>query len=277
MKMSNMLVRLRTAIVFVILFIGLVVGHEYSYLLLMVAIIALSLNEFLTLFSHTREKNRISFWYKPLAITMGVSIFILTYLAAHNIWPYTWPIFLAIAPLSFFIIELWADSANPFRNIAINALGLIYIAFPIGLLNFMAITDGEYNYKIVLSLIFIVWAYDAGAYVFGTKFGKHKLFERVSPGKTWEGSMGGLISALLIAYAVHLVFNPYPLQDWLIIAVIICIFGTFGDLIESMLKRSLNIKDSGTLMPGHGGMLDRFDAVYFMLPFVYLYIKLVVR
>jgi phosphatidate cytidylyltransferase len=115
------------------------------------------------------------------------------------------------------------------------------------------------------------WIYDTGAYLYGKQFGKHKFFERISPKKTWEGTMAGTLIALTVAFGLSFLSTGLPWYDWLALAVIVIFFGTFGDLVESMFKRSLNIKDSGTILPGHGGILDRFDTMLISAPFVFLY------
>jgi phosphatidate cytidylyltransferase len=121
----------------------------------------------------------------------------------------------------------------------------------------------------------LIWSNDAFAYAVGSLIGKHKLFPRISPGKTWEGTLGGIFFNFVVAYLLSLLFPVLGLRDWAVIAAIVSIFATFGDLVESMMKRSLNIKDTGNLFPGHGGMLDRFDAYFFAIPFVAAYLFLV--
>ncbi len=132
----------------------------------------------------------------------------------------------------------------------------------------------SYHPHNLLGYFFILWTYDTGAYLAGSKFGKHKLFERISPKKTWEGAIGGALLALTIAYIISLYFTSFSMTNWMIIAIIIIITGTLGDLVKSSFKRSINIKDSGNIIPGHGGILDRFDALFLSAPFVlcYLYI-----
>jgi phosphatidate cytidylyltransferase len=131
-----------------------------------------------------------------------------------------------------------------------------------------------YHFQIVLGYLFIVWANDTFAYLTGKTMGKHALFKRISPGKTWEGSLGGLIGSLGVAAVLSLYFSTLLINQWLIIAVIIVVTGTYGDLIKSLMKRSLNIKDSGNILPGHGGMLDRFDSLLGSAPFVFLYLMI---
>ena len=126
----------------------------------------------------------------------------------------------------------------------------------------------------------MVWASDVAAYFGGRAFGKRKLFPRISPKKTWEGAISGLFGAMAAGLLIYLIyhnlniFNLLDLKDWLILGAITAVFGITGDLVESMLKRSVNIKDSGNLLPGHGGFLDRFDAFIFVIPFAYLYIAI---
>jgi phosphatidate cytidylyltransferase len=121
----------------------------------------------------------------------------------------------------------------------------------------------------------MLWANDTGAYLFGSKFGKTRLFERHSPKKSWEGFFGGMFTSLVVAYVLSLFFTELPVWAWGGMAILISSFGTLGDLVESMLKRSLNAKDSGNILPGHGGFLDRFDGLLIAAPVVYAYLYLI--
>ncbi|MDB5275676.1 MAG: phosphatidate cytidylyltransferase [Ferruginibacter sp.] len=178
-------------------------------------------------------------------------------------------------PVAFgvFIAELFLKAENPFHNIAFTFLGIICITVP--LCFFTAVTClplGQYQSPIALGYFFLLWASDTGAYFAGKYFGRHHLFERISPGKTWEGSFGGTASALLVACIAAHFFKTISLSGWIMMAVIIIVTGTFGDLIKSLMKRSLHLKDSGTILPGHGGMLDRFDSLLGSAPFVFCYL-----
>lgn len=132
----------------------------------------------------------------------------------------------------------------------------------------------DYFSGLLIGLFVIIWSSDVFAYLVGSAIGKNRLFERVSPKKSWEGSIGGLSFALLAAYILSLIYPQISLVNWLVLAIIIVIAGTFGDLVESMLKREAGVKDSGTILPGHGGVLDRFDATIFAVPFVFVYVNL---
>jgi len=184
--------------------------------------------------------------------------------------------FLLLVPLFFitFIIEIYRNKPNPLVNIATTAFGFLYISLPFSLLIFL--NRGEMLHfmgmlVILASYFGFTWIDDTVAYLFGKQFGKHKLFERISPKKTWEGSIAGAIVTLAAAVGMHYLVPEMPLADFVVLACMVLFFGTHGDLVESLLKRSLNIKDSGNILPGHGGILDRFDTMLISAPFVFLY------
>jgi phosphatidate cytidylyltransferase len=173
-----------------------------------------------------------------------------------------------------YIIELYRKTEKPFQNIALTILGPVYVVVPFGLYLCLAFLDGSFNFQYPLGLLLLIWANDTGAYVLGVKFGKNRLFERHSPKKSWEGFFGGLFITLIAAGILSQYFTALNLNNWLIVGLIASVAGTFGDLTESMLKRSLNTKDSGGLLPGHGGLLDRFDSLFFAAPLFYFYLLL---
>jgi len=191
-----------------------------------------------------------------------------------NILPVILPLPLLFLP---FIVELFRNQNTPLVNIAMTIVGIFYIACPFSLLNLL---NGEekihfLGFPAVLTGYFIItWFYDTGAYLYGKQFGKHKLFERISPKKTWEGTIAGAVVALLTALGLSLLIPEFLMIDWFALSLLVVVFGTFGDLVESMFKRSQNIKDSGSILPGHGGILDRFDTILISAPFVFLYIFL---
>lgn len=172
---------------------------------------------------------------------------------------------------SLFIIELFLQKEQPFQNIALLILSAIYIGLPFALLHSIGFIEGYYYFGIVMGLMLMTWASDTGAYLVGSRLGKTPFLPRISPKKTWEGTLGGLVGTLLAGWGLSGLFPEVARTDWLVLATIVGVFAPLGDLVESMLKRSYHIKDSSNLLPGHGGVLDRFDGFLFMLPFVAVY------
>lgn len=183
-----------------------------------------------------------------------------------------------------FISELYAKTENAVNDWAYTMLGQMYIAVPFSTINvlaFNATADGSvvYNYLIPLCVFIFLWANDTGAYCSGSLFGRHKLFPRISPGKSWEGSIGGAIIVLVVAFFIGRYEtgldseSGLTILQWMGLGLVVVVFGTWGDLVESLFKRTLGIKDSGSILPGHGGMLDRFDSSLMAMPagVVYLY------
>ncbi|MCI6160533.1 MAG: phosphatidate cytidylyltransferase [Prevotellaceae bacterium] len=178
-----------------------------------------------------------------------------------------------------FISELYLKNANPVNDWAYTMLSQMYIALPFSTINVLAFnadTTGavHFNFILPLSVFIFLWVNDSGAYCCGSLLGKHKLFPRISPGKSWEGSIGGAIFVLAAAVAVYYLHpeSPLSLPAWLGLGLVVVVFGTWGDLVESLFKRTLGIKDSGNILPGHGGMLDRFDSSLMAFPASVVYI-----
>ena len=177
-----------------------------------------------------------------------------------------------LLPLMF-ICELFRKSATPIANIATTLMGVVYVAMPLSLLLFIPLLlgGGEWKPWTLLFYIFIIWANDVFAYLFGISFGKHRLFERISPKKSWEGFVGGLVGAMAMGYLAATIMGGDHVE-WIGMALIAAITGVFGDLVESLFKRSVDVKDSGQVIPGHGGWLDRFDALLLSVPFAFIYL-----
>lgn len=185
-----------------------------------------------------------------------------------------------------FIAELYTKAPNPINNWAYTMLSQMYIALPFAMVNVLAfrgVGNGVvYNYLAPLSIFVFLWTNDAGAYLSGSLFGKHKLFPRVSPGKSWEGSIGGGLLVLLVAALVGMYQNSdmhetateliLTVPQWMGLGLVVVLFGTWGDLVESLFKRTIGIKDSGNILPGHGGMLDRFDSSLMAFPAAVIYL-----
>lgn len=183
----------------------------------------------------------------------------------------------ALFPMCFAlsaIVQLWKQSDQPFRDAAYSMVPLLYIGLPLSLMLALVPDAGA---RVVLMLVLMVWLNDSGAYIGGSLFGKHKMWERHSPGKTWEGTAFGVLVTVLVAVFVGPWIQPaVAWYHWLVLGLICSVVDTLGDLVESMLKRSVGMKDSGNIMPGHGGFLDRFDSLLIIMPFAFAYINLII-
>lgn len=267
--------RASTGAIFVITILLGLYGGRYSFVALFTLITGLCLWEFLTLCLYNRT--RIDFARKVLGVGFGMLPFVI--ISVLQLQPYV-PFesfrlsITLVFPILFlaFIFELFAKDERPFVNIAILILGAIYIGTPFALLCYIAFYGDYFYANTVFGLLLLTWSNDTGAYLVGSKWGKTKMLPDISPKKSWEGYIGGVIVTLLIALVISYFFREFTWVDWLVIGALVSIFGPLGDLIESMLKRSIHVKDSGSLLPGHGGFLDRFDAFIFMMPFVTTYI-----
>ena len=175
----------------------------------------------------------------------------------------------ALYILALVIAELYRNKPAPMHNLAFSLLGQCMVALPFSMLNLIATTE---NIHWILALFILIWVTDTGAYLTGMLLGKHKFFERISPKKTWEGFIGGAVFAIAGSVVFWYIFPIAPIWQWIIFGILVVLFGTYGDLFESLLKRTVQIKDSGNILPGHGGLLDRFDSLLFAIPVIYIYL-----
>jgi phosphatidate cytidylyltransferase len=274
---KNLIQRLITGTVFVVVLVGGIMWNEWSFFGLFLLITILGLWEFYRLSAHVPAAP-----WRIYGTAVGALIFAAFFLARYHSLR---SLFLVPVPLLFlpFFFELYTKSDKPFTNLAYTFMGWIYVALPFALWAFtiapkqtaiMPSSNTIYYGKILLGFFIILWTSDSLAYVCGRFFGKHKLFERISPKKTWEGFIGGMIFTIAAAWIVWYFLRGLPVFDWMVMAGIVAATGTLGDLTESMFKRSIGIKDSGNILPGHGGILDRFDAVLLASPFVTTYLLL---
>jgi phosphatidate cytidylyltransferase len=277
--MSNFWTRTITglSLVFILLLALFFSGWVFAVIFLVITI--LGLLEFYGLV--TSDTCRPQKYYGTIAGALLYSCTVIICLAPINtnffngFWIVLIPFIMPI-PLFFLslVLEIYRNKPDPLTNVATTIFGFLYIALPMSLLIFFNRPDVLHFWGmpvILVSYFMFTWLYDTAAYLYGRQFGKHKLFERISPKKTWEGTIAGGIATLLFAFGLHFLIKELPLTDFLALAAIVLVFGTHGDLVESLLKRSLNIKDSGNILPGHGGILDRFDTMLISAPFVFLY------
>lgn len=283
--MNDLKQRVITGLVFGIVMIGSILLSPITFFILFFIINLLSVLEFYKIVSIDDIKPQIIFG-------TGISIIIYLYFThiAQSYFKFEMqteidillksPFIIFLLLLFLFIFELYRNKQKPFVNIALTIAGVFYIALPLGLFSCMAFYPGgneKYHPQLVLGFFILLWSSDTGAYFAGRQFGKNRLFERISPKKTWEGLLGGALTAMIAALIISKYYTILTMPDWIVISLIIVIAGTFGDLVESMLKRSLQLKDSGKILPGHGGLLDRFDGLLGSAPFVFFYLLLFER
>ncbi len=268
-SLKEFLTRVFTGVVFVLLVMGSVVWSPWAFFILMGIFAFLALMEFIRLFpAEPRLKGT------PIYYFLGVALYVIVGLIGMNVLDFSRLFFVL---LGFFILiatELFRQPKPSWMQIAAGFTAFIYIALPFGMMNSLfGLQNGNISFPWVLIALFVlVWANDVFAYLTGMTLGKHKLYPKLSPNKTWEGSIGGFIFTLVFAWLFSLVATCLDTTHWLWLGLIISISANIGDLAESMLKRNAGVKDSGTLFPGHGGVLDRFDAVIFATPFVFFYL-----
>ena len=258
--------------------VWLIFFNPYSFTFLFFLITVLSLNEFYRRSSDGQLRPQ-----RWMGLASGILVFavIVSLKCDFSSFFDTATGMLLLIPLLFtvFFIELYRKSSQPFMNIAYTFLGILYIPVTMAIATLLGWSsdDGQFHPSNMFGYFFILWAHDIGAYFAGRWWGKHKLFERISPKKTWEGSAGGVAFSFLVAHFISLYCPGFTRIEWFAVTVTILITSTLGDLVESMFKRSISIKDSGTLLPGHGGMLDRFDGLFLSAPFVYVLLEFLHR
>lgn len=270
--MNNLAIRTITGTALVIFIAGSIIINSYITALLLLILNILAINEFIRMAKSSGI--RLS---SLIVNVFSICIFVLMALYKYNIISLNWFLSIMLFLPIFCIAELYRKNENPFAIIGISFFAGSYISVPLALLLFMENTEAVApSYALLLGFFVILWTYDSMAYVFGLTLGKHRLFERISPKKSWEGAIGGGFSAMLVAAILAWNFPGLHILQWMVFGMIIIVFGTFGDLTESLLKRSINSKDSGNILPGHGGILDRFDGVFLAAPVLIFYLYLFV-
>lgn len=269
-KYNNLTQRLITALLGAATIIFCIAFSEWTYFAIFIVICFFSLLEFYAL---SGLDGMIPL--KTFGTICGLAIYCISFFIERGDLSsrYYFLIFPLISGVYF--IKLYKKlEIKPFRNIAFTFLGILYVVVPIALLHIASYENGAYNFEILLGCLLILWASDTGAYFAGVRFGKRKLFERISPKKSWEGFIGGALLALAMAFGISHYFETLSMMQWMVICILIIVGGTYGDLVESLLKRSIEIKDSGTSLPGHGGFLDRFDGLLITAPFIVAYLEI---
>ena len=283
MKMKNLMVRTLSGLVLVAVFVGTVLGSQWSFGALLLLILVGGQTEFYKLARETGLSPQ-----RWMGLAVGVLLFALNFIVFRQFSRSVTDeaggavlyllLYIGLLLPTLFVCELFRRSATPLANLGATLLGVLYVAVPLSLLLYVPVLagDGVWRPETVLCYIFIIWANDVFAYLVGMTFGRHRLCERLSPKKSWEGFFGGLAGAVAtgLAAAYALDANYWV---WGGLALVASLSGVAGDLVESMFKREAGVKDSGQVIPGHGGVLDRFDALLLSAPYVFLYLLLVGR
>ena len=281
-KMKNLIVRSVTGVIFVAAVVTCFLRPE-AMMFLFAVVTGLTVWEFTGIVNGLENVsvNRFISTVAAVYFFLGMAGFCAGIVPSAVFIPYL------LTVVYMFVSELYTKAPNPINNWAYTMLSQMYIALPFSMINVLAFRGvgdaAVYNYLLPLSVFVFLWTNDTGAYLSGSLFGKHKLFPRVSPGKSWEGSVGGGLLVVAVAAAVGWYENSgmhggapemaMSVPQWMGLGLVVVFFGTWGDLVESLFKRTIGIKDSGNILPGHGGMLDRFDSSLMAMPaaVVYLY------
>ena len=276
-KLKNMTIRAITGTIFVAAVVTCFLRPE-AMMFLFALVTALSVWEFTGLVNNSGDVRVNRF----ICTVAGVYLFLAFAGFCSGITPAAVFIPYLLTVVYLFISELYTKAPNPINNWAYTMLSQMYIALPFSMINIVAFhSTGDahvYDYLLPLSIFIFLWTNDTGAYISGSLLGRHKLFPRVSPGKSWEGSIGGGLLVLAVAALVGYLANSsegghtLSIPAWMGLGLVVVFFGTWGDLVESLFKRTLGIKDSGNILPGHGGMLDRFDSSLMAFPAAVIYL-----
>lgn len=278
--MKNLITRSITGLLFVAVILGATWFSQVSFRGLILIGTILTLLEFYRLVNEN-----VSRWVLYADILGGTYLVGILFLL-HNTQPGIPGIYLfspyIIYLLYTFVVRLYLKEENPIKSLSLSLMGQIYVALPLGLLSYIAYPPLEaqyllmpYNALMVIAFFSFIWINDTGAYIVGSLLGKHRLFERISPKKSWEGFFGGVIFTMVAGWIWSTQCSFLNTEQWIVLSAIVAIFSTWGDLCESLLKRTLHVKDSGQILPGHGGLLDRLDSVLLATPAAVIYLYLI--
>ena len=268
--LSNLAQRSIVGFIFAVAVIGCALAGPLANGMLFLFFAAVGLYEVYDLLKH--QQSNAPRWFKGMSV--GVILYMLVFLvqtqSIEPLWFWILPLLIAI----IFVAELIKLDHLTLSNLAITIFGWIYVVMPLSLVNVLPTIQGIYDPIPLIGFFLVQWANDTGAYFVGKYFGKRKLYPEVSPNKTWEGLAGGSIVAIASAVGLFKLTHTLYMQDWVVMAFCVVTFGNLGDLFESHLKRNFGVKDSGHIMPGHGGVMDRFDGLFLALPVFLAYYKI---
>jgi len=278
--MMTLIKRIFSGVIYIALIVTAILLLDNSpvvYLLVFPLLIVLGIGELITM---AKDDATQSWLVNIIDMLGGVGIFVALYLhyegttiQSRALWLLPFAVYLLLRT----IVQLYRPRQNAVHSMERSFFSLGYVALPVAMLNgIMSITAP----RLLLGLFIFIWLYDTGAYCVGMLLGRHRLFERISPKKSWEGVIGGVMLCVAGAYATYYWFDEFfqvpDLTTWVGMSVVVAVFATFGDLVESLIKRTVDVKDSGNILPGHGGILDRIDSLLLVVPAVFIYLMLIV-
>jgi len=278
--MMNLVKRIFSGAIYIALIVAAILLLDNSpvmYLLVFSLLIVLGIGEMITM---AKDDATQSWLVNIIDMLGGVGLFVSFFLHYEGTTMQSralWLMPVAVYLLLRCIVQLYRPQQNALHSLERSFFSLGYVALPIAMLNaIMSITAP----RLLLGVFIFIWLYDTGAYCVGMLLGRHRLFERISPKKSWEGVIGGVAACIIGAYVTHYWFDEFfqvpELTIWVGLSIVVPVFATFGDLVESLIKRTVGVKDSGSILPGHGGILDRIDSLLLVAPAVLIYLMLIV-
>lgn len=278
--MMTLIKRIFSGVIYIALIVTAILLLDNSpvvYLVVFPLLIVLGIGELITM---AKDDANQSWLVNIIDMLGGVGVFVALYLHYEGTTTQSralWLLPIAAYLLLRTIVQLYRPQQNAVHSLERSFLSLGYVALPVAMLNgIMSITAP----RLLLGVFIFIWLYDTGAYCVGMLLGRHRLFERISPKKSWEGVIGGILLCVAGAYVTYHWFDEFfqvpNLTIWMGLSVVVAVFATFGDLVESLIKRTVGVKDSGHILPGHGGILDRIDSLLLVAPAVLIYLMLIV-
>ncbi len=269
-KLKDFLVRVSSSVLIVAVTLGAIWSSYWGFGALLLAITLCSVHEF---FQMTKVAGIVPQVVQGLAIAAAIYAWGFDFFYNESINNISIGLFLMLMVPLIFVVELFKGGTQPIINIGTTLLAVLYVAIPMAMMAGipLLLTDGAWNPLVMMFYLFLIWGNDSFAYLVGITMGRHKLWESISPKKSWEGFFGGVVGSVLISFAISHILDGDVVM-WLGVALITSVVGSIGDLVESMFKRACGVKDSGALLPGHGGCLDRFDSLIFSAPFVFVFL-----
>lgn len=278
--MMNLIKRVLSGVIYIALIVGAIMLLDNSpvmYMLVFPLLIVLGIGEMITM---AKDDATQSWLVNIIDMLGGIGLFVAFYLHYEGQTAQSrslWLLPIAAYLIGRTIVQLYRPRQNAVHSLERSFFALGYVALPVSMLNGIVSITAP---RLLLGMFIFIWLYDTGAYCVGMLLGRHRLFERISPKKSWEGVVGGVAACIAGAYATHYWFNEFfqvpDLTTWVGLGVVVAVFATFGDLVESLIKRTVGVKDSGNILPGHGGILDRIDSLLLVAPAVLIYLLLVV-